>query len=182
MLTAAQVEGARGRAASILAAAGIVLTPAEREGIEVADFGLSQLEELGLEVVVYVNTERVCAKELVLFPRQTCPEHRHPPVDGAPGKEETFRCRKGIVYLYTEGRPSSSPAARIAEADRSAFTVWHEIVLEPGDQHTIPPNTLHWFQAGDEDAIVTEFSTTSRDDLDVFTDPRIRRTTVVDPE
>ena len=181
MLSPAQISDARDRATAVLAAAGIVLTPAERAEIEVADFGLSRVEVFGLELVVYVNTARVCAKELVLFPRQTCPEHRHPPFDGTPGKEETFRCRTGTVYLYVEGEPSSSPAARFAEEDRSAFTVWHEIVLDPGDQHTIMPNTRHWFQAGEEGAIVTEFSTTSRDDLDIFTDPRIRRATVVAP-
>jgi D-lyxose ketol-isomerase len=146
---------ARERAAAMLAAAGIVLTPAEREAIEVADFGLGQLEEFGLEIVVYVNTERVCAKELVLLPGQTCPEHRHPPVDGAPGKEETFRCRTGTVHLHVDGRG--------------------ELVLRPGDQFTIPPDTLHWFRAGDEGAIVSEFSTQSRDEADVFTDPRIVR-------
>jgi D-lyxose ketol-isomerase len=145
---------ARERAAAMLAEAGIVLTPAEREAIEVADFGLGELERYGLQIVVYVNTERVCAKELVLFPRQTCPEHRHPPVDGSPGKEETFRCRSGLVHLHVAGE---------------------EIVLRPGDQHTIPPDTLHWFEAGDEGAIVSEFSTRSRDDADVFTDPRIVR-------
>lgn len=42
---------------------------------------------------MYVNTDRVCAKEMVLFPHQACPEHRHIGMDGAPGKEETFRCR-----------------------------------------------------------------------------------------
>jgi len=145
---------ARERAASVLAEAGIVLTPDERKAIEVADFGLGELERYGLQIVVYVNTERVCAKELVLFPRQACPEHRHPPVDGSPGKEETFRCRSGLVHLHVEGE---------------------EIVLHPGDQHTIPPDTLHWFEAGDEGAIVSEFSTQSRDDADVFTDPRIVR-------
>ena len=48
-------------------------------------------------------------------------------------------------------------------------------MLGPGDQYTIPPDTLHWFKAGTEGAIVSEFSSTSRDDLDVFTDPAIRR-------
>ena len=52
---------------------------AERDAIEVADFGLGQLEQIGLQLVVYVNTDRVCAKELVLFAGQACPEHRHPP-------------------------------------------------------------------------------------------------------
>ena len=181
MLTEAQVTDARERAAAQLAAAGIALTPSERNEIEIADFGLSRLDEIGLEVVVYVNTARVCAKELVMFPRQTCPEHRHPPFDGTPGKVETFRCRQGRVYLYTAGEPSPSPGVRLADADRSEFTVWREIVLDPGDQYTIEPDTLHWFQAGDDGAIVSEFSTTSRDDLDVFTDPRIRRATVVAP-
>jgi D-lyxose ketol-isomerase len=143
------------RAAEMLAEAGIVLTPTEREAIEVTDFGLGRLEEIGLQLVVYVNTERVCAKELVLFAGQTCPEHRHPPVDGAPGKEETFRCRRGTVRLHVEGR--------------------EELVLRPGDQYTIPPDTRHWFQAGDEGAVVSEFSTRSRDEADVFTDPRIVR-------
>jgi D-lyxose ketol-isomerase len=138
----------------MLADAGIVLTPAERGAIEVADFGLGDLERYGLQIVVYVNTDRVCAKELVLLPGQTCPEHRHPPVEGEPGKEETFRVRRGVVHLH------------LGE---------EEIVLRPGDQHTIPPDTLHWFQAGNEGAVVSEFSTRSRDETDVFTDPRIRR-------
>jgi D-lyxose ketol-isomerase len=146
---------ARERAAVMLEAAGIVLTPSERADIEVADFGLGRLEKIGLQIVVYVNTERVCAKELVLFAGQTCPEHRHPPVGDDPGKEETFRCRQGVVHLHVEGAG--------------------EIVLQPGDQFTIPPDTLHWFRAGDEGAIVTEFSTRSRDELDVFTDPQIVR-------
>jgi D-lyxose ketol-isomerase len=182
MLMRHEVLAAQERAASLLADSGIVLTEAERTEIEVADFGLSRLGEIGLEVVVYVNTDRVCAKELVMFPRQTCPEHRHPPHGDSPGKEETFRCRWGVVYLYTEGEPTPSPACRAPGDDPSAFTVWHEVVLRPGDQHTIAPNTLHWFQAGDEGAVVSEFSTTSTDELDVFTDPRIGRATVVRDE
>lgn len=146
---------ARQRATAMLADAGVVLTPAEREAIEVTDFGLGRLEEIGLQLVVYVNTERVCAKELVLFPGQTCPEHRHPAVDGTPGKEETFRCRRGSVLLHVKGED--------------------EIMLGAGEQYTIQPDTLHWFQAGPEGAVVSEFSTKSRDELDVFSDPRIVR-------
>ena len=166
-------------AADRLAEAGIVLTPEERDTIEVADFGLSRLDESGLQLLVYVNTDRYCAKELVLRPGQTCPEHRHPPFEGTPGKEETFRCRRGRVYLYTEGEPATEPACRPTRAADGAYTVWHEIVLDPGEQHTIPPGTLHWFQAGPEGAVVSEFSTESRDELDIFTDPEIGRATVI---
>ena len=179
MLTHTQIEEAQTRAAAALAAAGIVLTPAEQRGIEIADFGLSDLERYGLEVVTYINTKRVCAKELVLFPHQNCPEHRHPPFDGTPGKEETFRCRRGRVYLYTEGEPTAEPACKPSRATSGVYTVWHEIVLDPGEQHTIPPGTLHWFQAGADGAVVSEFSTESRDELDIFTDPEIGRATVV---
>jgi D-lyxose ketol-isomerase len=146
---------ARERAAAMLDRAGVALTTTERAQLEVTDFGLGRLDEIGLQLVVYVNTERVCAKELVLFPHQICPEHRHPPVGAEPGKEETFRCRQGTVFLHLAGED--------------------EIVLAPGEQYTIPPDTLHWFQAGPAGAVVSEFSTQSRDELDVFSDPRIVR-------
>lgn len=179
MLTRAQVQAARERAAAILEGAGVALTAAEREGIEIVDFGLNILDEIGLQLVVYVNTERVCAKEIVLFPNQTCAEHRHPPFGGTPGKEETFRVRAGLVYLHVEGIPTPDPVARPARADRGVYTAGRELVLGPGEQFTVPPDTRHWFQAGPDGAIVSEFSTQSRDDLDVFTDPEVSRATVV---
>jgi D-lyxose ketol-isomerase len=169
-------QDAMARAAGELAAAGIVVSEADRGTIEVADFGLSRLAETGLQLLVYVNTDRYCAKELVLFAGQTCPEHRHPPFSGTPGKEETFRCRRGLVYLYVEGAPTAQPACR---PPAGVYTVAHEIELRPGAQHTIPPGTLHWFQAGPEGAVVSEFSSASRDELDEFTDPAVRRATIV---
>jgi D-lyxose ketol-isomerase len=87
----------------------------------------------------------VCAKELVVFPWQLRPEHLHPPFEGTPGKEETFRCRSGEVYLYLDGEPTPAPRARVPEDD--VFTVWHEIVLRPGEQYSMHPNTRHWFQS-----------------------------------
>jgi D-lyxose ketol-isomerase len=171
-----ELDEARLYAASRLEDVGVVLTGEERASIEVADFGLSRLDESGLQVVVYVNTDRYCAKELVLKPRQTCPEHRHPPFAGTPGKEETFRCRSGLVYLYVEGEPTPDPACT---PPPGVYTVGREIVLRPGMQHTIPPGTLHWFQAGPEGAVVSEFSTASRDELDEFTDAAVARDTIV---
>ncbi len=158
MISRQEQQEARAFAVEQMRAAGIVVTEAEAREIEVADFGLGRLREIGLMVLVYVNTDRCCAKELVLYPGQTCPEHRHPPFEGTPGKEETFRCRAGRVELVVAGT---------------------RISLEPGDQYTIPPDTLHWFQAGGEGAVVTEFSSTSRDELDIFTDPQIVRAALV---
>ncbi|AJE77472.1 MULTISPECIES: D-lyxose/D-mannose family sugar isomerase [Bacillus] len=153
--------------------AGIVLTDDEVEDIQIMDYGLGKLEETGLQLFIYVNTDRYCSKELVLFPRQTCPEHRHPPVGSEKGKQETFRCRWGKVYLYVEGEKTENPSVLPPEEDKEYYTVWHEIVLEPGGQYTIPPDTKHWFQAGEEGAVITEMSSPSTDDHDVFTDPRI---------
>ena len=160
--------------------AGIALSAQEESNIEIAHFGLNRLEVEGLQIIVYVNNELYCAKELVMFPRQTCPEHRHPPFDSSPGKTETFRVRRGGVWLYVQGTAMSPIKALIPAVSRDYYTVFHELELQPGSQFTIAPNTKHWFQAGDYGAIVSEFSSTSRDELDVFTDPNIRRIPVRD--
>jgi D-lyxose ketol-isomerase len=49
------------------------------------------------------------------------------------------------------------------------------VVLRPGEQSTLQPNIKHWFQAGPNGCIVSEFSTRSRDELDIFSDPDIQR-------
>lgn len=175
MLKQSQVREAQQSAKDYLEKAGIVLTKEEQDNIEIADFGLNDFEKSGLSVVSYINNELYCAKELVLIPRQTCPEHLHPPIGIVPGKTETFRCRNGKVWLYVEGEQQGEIQSIIPEGDEKYYTVFKEIELNPGEQYTIPPNTLHWFQAGEERAIVSEFSTTSRDEYDIFTDPRIKR-------
>jgi len=177
-----EVERARRRAAELLREAGIIVTPAERERIEVADLGLGDLEHTGAQLLTYVNSDRYCAKEIILFPRQTCPEHRHPDTPHGPGKMETFRCRWGEVWLYVDGAPAPAPRASVPRGSEPYYTVFHEIALQPGDQHTIPPGTRHWFQAGEQGAIISEFSSTSRDELDLFTDPRIVRTPTIEEE
>jgi D-lyxose ketol-isomerase len=165
------------RSYKMLQKAGIVITPEEKENIEIADCGFDDIENCGLQIVVYENNDRYCAKELILFPRQMCPEHRHPPIDESNiGKQETFRCRWGKVYLYVEGEPTPNPKAKVMEKYRDYLTVWKEIVLHPGDQYTLLADTKHWFQAGDEGCVVSEFSSTSLDETDIFTDPRVQRT------
>jgi D-lyxose ketol-isomerase len=179
MLTRSLQRTMQERTAEFLTSLGIVLTPDEQQHIEVVELGLGEVERTGLQIVVYINTDRYCAKELVLFSRQTCPEHKHPPVGSDPGKMETFRCRWGKVWLYVEGEPAKNIQARVPQGSEGYYTVFHEIELHPGEQYTIPPNTLHWFQAADEGAVVSEFSSTSRDEFDIFTDPRIKRIPVV---
>ena len=175
MISETEKSAAMKKTAEIFKNAGIAITKEEEERIEIADFNLNELPNTGLQILTYVNTDRCCAKELVLFPHQTCPEHRHPALDGCPGKEETFRCRKGIVHLYVEGDQTDNPACKPPTAPEGAYTVFHEITLKEGEQYTLLPDTKHWFQSGKEGAIVSEFSTKSRDDADIFTDDRIIR-------
>jgi D-lyxose ketol-isomerase len=54
--------------------------------------------------------------------------------------------------------------------------------LRPGDQYTLREQTKHWFQAGPDGAVVSEFSTQSYDDRDIFTDPDITRLSNLDTE
>ena len=172
----AKVQEMEKRAREYFEKAGI--TVLESEAVEVSDFGLNDIENVGLQLCVYINTERVCAKEMVLFPYQTCPEHKHVETAGNQGKEETFRCRYGKVYLYVEGDGKKEDIhGRLPATDT---TVYHEIILNPGEQYTIMPGTLHWFQAGDEGAVISEFSTKSTDETDVFTDSKIVRQTVIE--
>jgi D-lyxose ketol-isomerase len=84
------------------------------------------------------------------------------------------------VYLYIEGPAVRRPKARVPKARKEHFTVFNEIILKPGDQYTLPPNTLHWFQAGPGGAVVSEFSSSSDDASDIFTDPLINRIPVID--
>lgn len=156
--------------------AGIIIR--ESEEIEIADFGLGNIENIGLQLCVYINTERVCAKEMVLFPGQCCPEHKHIASEGRMGKEETFRCRYGKVYLYVEGKGTSESVS--VKLPDTTLSVFNEIILNPGEQYTIMPGVKHWFVGGEIGAIVSEFSTTSTDETDVFTDTRIKRATVIE--
>jgi D-lyxose ketol-isomerase len=171
-----EAERIRGMAAEILRQARVVMKPEELRNMEVADLGLGDIQRVGLQVVIYANNDRYCAKELVLLPHQICLEHRHPPIDkGNIGKQETFRCRWGEAYLYVPGVDTPSAKAVVPETYGKYLTVRREVILQPGDQYTLKPGEKHWFQAGPEGAVISEFSSTSVDEEDIYTDPRVKR-------
>ena len=173
----AEIRRAQKKTIQMLEKAHVVLTATEKKQVEVCDYNLGQLDTIGTQIVIYANTKRCCAKEIILFPYQICPEHIHPKIGNYPGKEETFRCRWGEVYLYVPGAPARKPKARVSAERRAHFRVWHEIILKPGQQYTLQEKTLHWFQAGPQGAVVSEFSTQSYDEKDIFSDPEITRLT-----
>jgi len=179
MLTKKQYQEAQRRALQYLEKAGVVLSEDEKEKISVADFGLSDLEHQGGQILTFFNTERISAKIIVLFPWQILPEHWHPAIGKDIGKEEIMRVRWGEVYLYIPGKPTPHPKARIPHGEEQNFTVWHEIVLKPGSQYILPPQMVHWFQAGPEGAVIDDYSSTARDLQDGFTNPKIVRETKI---
>ena len=179
MITTAEYRSAQRRAAELLKRTGVVLRDEELATIAVADFGLGELERSGGQILTLLDTPEIAAKLIALFPGQTLPEHRHPRLGDYPGKAETLRCEWGVIYLYSEGDATAEPKGRPPAHRRQTYTVRHEVVLTPGDQITLPPNTLHWFQAGPEGGVVWSFSSRAVDVQDLFTDPEIRRETVV---
>jgi D-lyxose ketol-isomerase len=178
MITRRQQADARERAAALMRRAGVHLKDDEVSRIEVVDFGLSRLEQEGVQVFTMVQTERISAKVLAMLPDQTEPEHWHPPVGDDPGKEETIRVIAGTVYFYTPGPDTFREGFIVAGKDR-CYTMRHELVMRPGDQITLAPGVKHWFQARSDGAVMYSFSTIARDALDRFTDPDIVRVTEV---
>ena len=179
MITPTEYESARRQAADLLERAGIIARADEIEGIEVVDLGLGELEQTGLQILTMINTEAIAIKVLALLPNQTFAEHRHPSVGVYPGKEETFRCQWGQARVYVPGEPSQAPRGHPPAGRERHYTARHEIILHPGDQYTVPPDTWHWFQAGPEGAVVWSFSSRATDAEDEFTDPQVVRATQV---
>ena len=179
MITQRECNAARQRAAEILRNTGLVLRADEIEGMEVADFGLSELEISGAQILTLVNTEQIAVKLLVLFPQQTEPEHTHVRIGQYVGKEETIRCEWGELYLYASGDETPNLKRRPPALLLRKHTVWHEYVLHPGEQVTFEPNIPHWFQGGPEGVVMWSFSTKAVDGKDVFTDAAIVRQTVI---
>lgn len=197
MITRTAYREAQRRAAMLLQETGVALRDDELATIAVADFGLGELDQTGAQILTLLDTAEVAVKLIALFRDQTLPEHRHPRLGDYPGKAETLRCEWGAVYVYTPSpsdidptgnrdgaaagvQPTSEPKGHPPVHRRATYTVWHETILQPGDQITLAPDTLHWFQAGPEGCVVWSFSSRAVDVQDVFTDPEIERVTHVD--
>ena len=181
MITSSQKSDAQQRSARMMRRAGIVIRDDEISEIEVVDFGLSHLEVEGVQVFTMVDTDRVAAKVLVLFPNQTEPQHWHPRVGNDPGKQETVRHIWGDLRFYVDG-DDDMQYGFIVDRKENYYSLRHEIVLQPGDQLTFEPLEKHWFQAGPRGAVLYSFSTKVKDELDGFTDPSIQRITFVKEE
>lgn len=171
MITRAQHDNACRRAAEMIRNVGVVVLDDDFENFLILDFGLGELEQFGLQILELVVTPTLTVKLIAMFPNQVCPQHRHSPFGDSPGKEESFRCEWGEVYVMLPGEPTPNPKAAPPAHRGGHFTSWREIVLRPGEHVTSPPNTPHWIQAGPDGAVLWTYETKTVDDADIFTDP-----------
>lgn len=177
-ITKQELALAQTRAADLIKQAGLFITDEEKQSIAAADFGLSHLEQEGIQILTMFETDRIAGKILVLFPHQTEPEHWHPSVGNDPGKEEVIRALWGDLYFYIPGDETLQQGF-IVDGKDDHYTMRHEVDMKPGDQLILPPGTKHWFQAGERGAVMYSFSTKVRDTLDQFSDPNIVRETKI---
>jgi D-lyxose ketol-isomerase len=181
MITKAEYESARQFAWNMVKSSGLPVQETEFNQIEVADLGLGKLAETGLQIFTLFSSEWIGVKLLICRPNQFFPQHRHPPsTDGTyPGKTELFRVHHGVLYLNIPGKKTKPRSARPPGYMLDFCSVNKEIVLNPGDQYAVAPNTWHWFQAGKEGAIVWSISSKTTDAEDQFLCPSVIRKTVV---
>lgn len=150
---------------------GFPLSPTDWAELKVNDFGLGNLPAEGFVFADLLRTDRMRVTLLVLLPGQTLPEHRHPPYDTEPGKEETLRCLFGQARIYVPGG-SNTPTIAIPEGKEPYYTSRHEVVISAGEQFSVKPNLAHWFQGGPEGAVCLAFQNRVDENRNVFTDPR----------
>ena len=160
--------------AAALAAAGLVLRPEEDEAIEVTDFGLGRFAG-GRARPLHLRQHRPLL-------RQGAGAGRRPGLSAAPAPAVRRRARQGGDLPLPPGQraPVRRGRRRTRGRRRGPRPSGKRGVVHRAPQScsaggravTIPPNTWHWFAAGADGAIVSEFSSTSRDELDQWADPR----------
>jgi D-lyxose ketol-isomerase len=169
---------AQERAEELLARAGIPVLEEEIARIEAVDFGLSNLEVEGLQLLTMFETDRLAGRILIMTPNQTEPEHWHPPFGSDPGKQEIIRAFWGELRFYLPGE-SNMEKGFLVKGKEDVYTMRREVLLSPGQTLVLEPGTLHWFQAGEQGAVFYSYSTMIKDGADGFTDPHVVRKTVI---
>lgn len=146
------------------------ITKKEMSLAEVNDFGLKNLDEEGFVLIDLLRTDFVRMNLIILLPNQTLPMHKHPLYNGSKGKEETIRVLYGNTKIYVEGECNNSKII-IPKNKNSYYSARHEIALEKGEQFSIPPNIMHWFQAGSEGSVNLAFQNRVDENQNIFYDP-----------
>jgi len=164
-----QIENVRNEYVTLLKISGFPLTEREVDSLEVKDFGLDNVRTEGFGLIDLLRTQTIRINLIVLLPHQTLPQHLHPSYDNEPGKEETLRVLYGTTRVFVEGAPS--PCVDIPAGKEQWYTALKKIELDSGAQYSVPPNTKHWFQAGENGSVNIAFQNRVDESKNIFYDP-----------
>jgi D-lyxose ketol-isomerase len=138
--------------------------------------------ELSAHVHGFTGLEEFPADTRYLVPADATSTRVVPPVrEGTliPGKQEYFHILHGAGSLFLPGEPTTRPAYPPPATRAQYITARREVALSPGVGCHLDANTAHSVVAGAEGLVLLEFSLTSRDQLDIYTDPAVRRITEI---
>jgi D-lyxose ketol-isomerase len=155
----------------LLRRSGFPVTDAERESLEISDFGLSNLRSEGFAFIDILRSERLRITLIALLPNQTLPQHVHPPYEGEQGKEETIRALSGHTKVYIKGK-ANAPDMLVPAGKDPFYTARQEICLDSGEQYTVSPGIEHWFQGGPEGSVNMCFQNRVDETKNRFWDPQ----------
>ena len=102
-MNAQQLSTVREQAQDLIRKSGFVLSAEEQAELSINDFGLGDFAAEGFAFVDILRSERLRITVFVLLPRQSLPQHKHPPYDSEIGKEETLRALYGQTNIYIDG-------------------------------------------------------------------------------
>ncbi len=77
----------------------------------------------------------------------------------------------GLARVYVPG-PANNPNVAVPPGKEAHYTVYHEVILEAGVQHSISSNTEHWFQGRPEGAVTITFRNRAGETRNIFKDRR----------
>ena len=184
MINIQQKNKAIERSLPLFEQCGLRISAEEYTNIEIADFGLSDLFRQGAQIITLINTDRIGLKLICLLPGQTLPEHWHTSVLQDPvwdAKEETLRVLYGTLRLYLPGEDTLSNGF-VPSGRECYYTCRNENILKSPDQVTMPPETKHWMQGGEDGTVFASVSTAATCVFDPFSDPEVVRITVMENE
>ena len=85
--------------------------------------------------------------------------------------KETIRILAGKTKVYIRGK-SSNPDMLVPAGKDPFYTARQEILLNPGEQYTVPPGIEHWFQGGPEGSVNICFQNRVDENQNRFWDPK----------
>ncbi len=143
----------------------------------ISDFNLNQFMTAGMAGIFWIINmdHKFTGVEMFLLPGQSIPEHWHVATENASAKFESGHVRYGSITLFTEGSPLPDVEDRIPYFQRDIVKARKEQVLNAGDVgFTEKKEERHWFIAGQEGAIITEYASAHDGEGVRFTDPTIK--------